>query len=99
MKTVVFETLWASPFDGWSIAARAYARAMLLAGWDVRLKSPVMVFSEKLSDEVRKYLPLERPTTPLQRHRGVPGWSRQSRSYVYSTIPMASRPVCAARVQ
>ena len=36
---VVFETLWARPDDGWSISSRAYARAMALAGIDVRLLS------------------------------------------------------------
>ncbi len=63
MKTLVFETLWANPADGWAIAARAYTRAMLLAGWDVRLKSPVQVFTDACPEEVKKYLPLTRPTS------------------------------------
>jgi len=36
---VLFETLFAELSDGWAIAARAYARAMKLAGVDVRLHS------------------------------------------------------------
>lgn len=64
MKTLVFETLWANPADGWAIAARAYTRAMLLAGWDVRLKSPVQVFTESApNDEIKKYLPLTIPVS------------------------------------
>lgn len=36
---VLFQTLWAEPADGWSIACRGYARAMHSAGLDVRLHS------------------------------------------------------------
>jgi len=62
VKTLVFETLWANPADGWSIAARAYTRMMLQAGWDVRLKSPVQVFTQSNPNaEIEKYLPLTIP--------------------------------------
>lgn len=36
---VLYQTPWAARDDGWSIAARAYARAMRLGGLDVRLVS------------------------------------------------------------
>lgn len=74
---VVFETLWANPWDGWSIAARRYARAMLLNGWDLRLKSPIGVFSDGMPEDLKRdFLPLE---------RGTSSWD----AYVFS-CPLAS---------
>ncbi len=93
MTTVVFETLWASPFDGWSIAARAYARAMLLAGWDVRLKSPVMVFSDHLTDEVRRFLPLERPTSNWDAYIfSTPLFSPERMTHIFPVLERARKP-------
>lgn len=39
MTTLLYETHWTDPADGWAIASRAYARAMLGAGLDVHLHS------------------------------------------------------------
>ena len=39
MITVLFDTLWHDYSDGWSIASRTYARAMLHAGMGVQLHS------------------------------------------------------------
>lgn len=63
MTAVVFETLFKSVFDGWSIASRAYARAMVAGGLDVRLVD----WKDRgdVADEVRDELPrraLEPPT-------------------------------------
>lgn len=51
--TVMFETYWTRPDDGWCIASRGCARAMHSIGIPVRLHSPEMAQGE-LDDEVRK---------------------------------------------
>ena len=44
--SVLFESLFWDPADGWQIATRAYARAMEMADIDVSLVSPVPWFGE-----------------------------------------------------
>lgn len=39
MTSVLFESVWHLPHDGWCIATRAYARAMVEAGLEVQLHS------------------------------------------------------------
>lgn len=38
-RTFLFETLWYDEADGWAIASRGHARAMINAGLDVRMQS------------------------------------------------------------
>lgn len=94
MRTLVFETLWANPADGWSIAARAYARLMLLAGWDVRLKSPVQVFTESApNDEIKKYLPLTRPTSSWDAYVfSCPLGSPENMRHIFEALALTRRP-------
>lgn len=58
---VLFSTLWQELGDGWAIASRAYARAMELAGVDVRLKTwwPSQTIHPDVAAEVGH---LNRPT-------------------------------------
>lgn len=64
MPNVLFETLWHSFSDGWSIASRAYARAMDQAGVGVQLHSWLGMMegpSQGVLDEVGHLLaPVER---------------------------------------
>lgn len=62
MKTIVFESLWEKPYDGWAIAARSYARAMSMAGYDVRLKS--FMPEPELAPETASEIP-EQMRTPV----------------------------------
>lgn len=55
---VIFECPWENPSDGWAIAGRAYARAMKLAGLDVRLGHPQTEFSA-LDPDVAREIPEE----------------------------------------
>lgn len=74
--TVLFETLWAEVSDGWAIAARAYARAMKMAGADVRLHSWAAIMEQPHQEvlaEVEGML------------HTIPRWD----FYVYS-VPLAS---------
>jgi glycosyltransferase involved in cell wall biosynthesis len=55
MTVVLFETVWDSVHDGWATASRAYTRAMVEAGIDVRLTSWMEVIyplHEKVVKEV-----------------------------------------------
>jgi glycosyltransferase involved in cell wall biosynthesis len=93
MKTLVFETLWANPADGWSIAARAYTRAMLLAGWDVRLKSPVQIFTDSSPDEIKKYLPLTRPTSSWDAYIfSCPLGGPDNMRHIFEALALTRRP-------
>lgn len=95
MKTVVFETFWKDPADGWSIAARGYARAMQLAGWDVRLLSPVPVFAEPDPDVEREVGHLARPTSSWDAYIfscALGGLGRMS--HVFEALDRARRPRC-----
>lgn len=62
MTPVVFETLWAKLDDGWAISSRSYARAMVAAGYDVRLLSYLP--HGELDPEVLAEIPrsMRRPT-------------------------------------
>ncbi len=71
MTTILFDTPWTKPYDGWAIASRAYARAMALAGFDVRLFARDGV---ELSAEVEAEVP------PSMRRR-TETWD----GYVFST--------------
>lgn len=62
MKTIVLESLWEKPYDGWAIATRAYARALASAGYDVRLKS--FMPEPELSPETAAEVP-EKMRTPV----------------------------------
>lgn len=52
---VLFETIWKQPADGWAVASRAYARAMGMAGVDVRLSD--WLKTGPISEEVLAELP------------------------------------------
>lgn len=72
---VLFETLWAEISDGWSIAARAYARAMKLGGIDVRLRSWAAIMEYPAEEVIAEVEDLLKPT---------PKWD----FYIFST-PLA----------
>lgn len=64
MVCVLFETLWHSQSDGWSIASRAYARAMHEAGIEVQLHSWIGALEEpepEVLKEVGHLLEKRRP--------------------------------------
>lgn len=54
MTTVLFETLWHSFSDGWSIASRAYARAMHAAGLTVQLHSREIMLTDIWVENVER---------------------------------------------
>lgn len=61
---IVFETLWTRLDDGWSISSRAYARAIAMAGHDVRLLANTVEPSAELHPDVLAEIPrgMRRPT-------------------------------------
>lgn len=54
MTVVLFETLWHSYSDGWSIASRAYARAMHAAGLTVQLHSREIMLTDVWVENVER---------------------------------------------
>lgn len=80
--TLLFETLWAELSVGWSIASRAYARAMRLAGIDVRLHSWAAITEEPDAAVLAEVEGMLRPCEQ--------GWD----FYLFST-PLASPEIMA----
>jgi len=54
VTVVLFETLWHSYSDGWSIASRAYARAMHAAGLTVQLHSREIMLTDVWVENVER---------------------------------------------